>query len=44
LPSTTGRTELTIREVDLPSEEAAAVSEQGWSDALRALKDLVENA
>ena len=39
-----GRTELTIREVNLPSEEAAAVSEQGWSDALRALKDVVENA
>ncbi len=38
------RTELTIREVNLPSEEAAAVSEQGWSDALRALRDVVENA
>jgi len=39
-----GRTELTVREVNLPSEEAAAVSKQAWSGALQALKDLVENA
>jgi uncharacterized protein YndB with AHSA1/START domain len=39
-----GRTELTVREVNLPSEEARAVSDKAWSGALRALKDLVETA
>jgi uncharacterized protein YndB with AHSA1/START domain len=37
-----GSCELVIREVNLPSEEARAVSEQGWRGALRMLKDLVE--
>lgn len=37
-----GTTELTVSEVNLPSEEAKAVSEQGWRAALAALKDLLE--
>jgi uncharacterized protein YndB with AHSA1/START domain len=37
-----GKTELTITEVNLPSEEAKAVSEQGWEAALGGLKDQVE--
>ena len=35
-------TELVITEVNLPSEAAKEVSEQGWNAALAALKDLVE--
>ena len=35
-------TELVVTEVNLPSEAAKAVSEQGWRAALAALKDLVE--
>ena len=38
------RTELTAREVNLPSEEAATVSDKAWSGALQALKELVEKA
>ncbi len=38
-----GKTELTISEVNLPSEEARAVSEQGWRTALAGLKDLLES-
>jgi uncharacterized protein YndB with AHSA1/START domain len=37
-----GSTELTIAESNLPSEEAKAVSEQGWKAALSNLKDLLE--
>ncbi len=37
-----GRTELTVREVKLPSEEAKAVSEQGWLTVPKTLKDLLE--
>jgi uncharacterized protein YndB with AHSA1/START domain len=37
-----GRTQLTVREVNLPSEEAKAISERGWDASLRALKDLLE--
>ena len=37
-----GTTELTVTEVNLPSEEAKAVSEQGWRTVLAALKDLLE--
>ena len=36
------RTELTVREVNLPSEEAKSVSEQAWQAALSALKALLE--
>ena len=36
------RTELVVTEVNLPSEAAKGVSEQGWKAALDALKDLVE--
>ena len=39
-----GGTELTVREVNLPPEEAATVSDKAWSAALQGLKDLVENA
>ena len=35
-------TELTVSEVNVPSEEAKAVSEQAWEGALRGLKDLLE--
>lgn len=37
-----GGTELTVREVNLPSEAAKAVSEQGWRAAFGALRDLLE--
>jgi uncharacterized protein YndB with AHSA1/START domain len=37
-----GATELTISERNLPSEEAKAVSEQGWKTVLNNLKDLLE--
>ena len=37
-----GQTELTVTEVNLPSEEAKAVSEQGWRTALAGLKDLLQ--
>lgn len=36
-------TELVVTEVNLPSEAAMGVSEQGWKAALAALKDLVES-
>jgi uncharacterized protein YndB with AHSA1/START domain len=42
LAETGGRTGLTIFEINLPSEEAKAVSEQSWSIVLKALKDLLE--
>jgi uncharacterized protein YndB with AHSA1/START domain len=38
-----GATELTISERNLPSEEAKAVSEQGWKTVLNNLKDLRES-
>lgn len=37
-----GSTDLSVREVNLPSEKARGVSEQGWNGALAALKDLLE--
>jgi uncharacterized protein YndB with AHSA1/START domain len=37
-----GKTELTVNEVNLPSEEAKATSEQGWETALAGLRDLLE--
>jgi uncharacterized protein YndB with AHSA1/START domain len=37
-----GETELTVSEVNLPSEEAKAVSEQSWAIVLGNLKTLVE--
>jgi uncharacterized protein YndB with AHSA1/START domain len=37
-----GGTELTIREVNLPSEEAKATSEKSWRIVLENLKKLVE--
>lgn len=37
-----GGTELVVSEVNLPSEEARAVSEKGWWSALAALRDLLE--
>lgn len=37
-----GSTDLSVREVNLPSEKAREVSEQGWNGALAALKDLLE--
>ena len=37
-----GATELTIRERNLPSEDAKDVSEQGWTAALEGLKALLE--
>jgi uncharacterized protein YndB with AHSA1/START domain len=37
-----GSTTLTVAEVNLPSEEAKAVSEQAWAAALGALRDLLE--
>lgn len=37
-----GKTELTVTEVNLPSEEAKAVSEEGWKTVLGGLRDLVE--
>lgn len=35
-------TELTVSEINLPSEEAKAVSEQAWNAALAVLKELLE--
>jgi uncharacterized protein YndB with AHSA1/START domain len=37
-----GTTELTITERNLPSEEAKAVSEEGWKTALKSLKEVLE--
>jgi uncharacterized protein YndB with AHSA1/START domain len=37
-----GATELTIRERNLPSEDARTVSEQSWKTVLNNLKDLLE--
>jgi uncharacterized protein YndB with AHSA1/START domain len=37
-----GKTELTVEEVNLPSEEARQVSEQSWEMVLGNLKDLLE--
>jgi hypothetical protein len=37
-----GKTELTVTEVNLPSQEAKAVSEQGWETALAGLRDHLE--
>lgn len=37
-----GRTELTVSETNLPSDEAKTMSEQGWRSALDALKTLLE--
>jgi uncharacterized protein YndB with AHSA1/START domain len=36
-------TELTVSERNLPSEQAKTTSEQGWSSALTALKNVVED-
>ncbi len=38
-----GTTELTITEVNLPSEDARSVSERAWKAALAGLKDLLES-
>jgi uncharacterized protein YndB with AHSA1/START domain len=38
-----GGTALTVDEVNLPSEQARAVSDQSWPQALDALRQLVEN-
>jgi uncharacterized protein YndB with AHSA1/START domain len=35
-------TELTVAERNLPSEEARALSEQGWETALSGLKEMLE--
>jgi uncharacterized protein YndB with AHSA1/START domain len=37
-----GGTRLTVRETNLPSEDAKAVSERSWPSALGALRDVVE--
>jgi uncharacterized protein YndB with AHSA1/START domain len=37
-----GRTELTVAEVNLPSEQAQAVSEKSWKTVLSTLKELLE--
>jgi uncharacterized protein YndB with AHSA1/START domain len=37
-----GGTEVTITERNLPSDEAAKTSEQGWESALGSLKELLE--
>jgi uncharacterized protein YndB with AHSA1/START domain len=37
-----GATELTVSEVNLPSEEAKAVSDQSWTVVLEKLKELLE--
>lgn len=37
-----GKTELTVTEINLPSEDAKTVSEQGWRTALTGLKELLE--
>jgi uncharacterized protein YndB with AHSA1/START domain len=36
------QTKLTVSEVNLPSKEAKAASDQGWRNALSGLKDLLE--
>ena len=38
-----GKTELVVTERNLPSKEAKDRSEQGWSAALAALRDMLEN-
>ena len=38
-----GETELRITEVNLPSEEARAISEKSWRMVMENLKDLLEN-
>jgi uncharacterized protein YndB with AHSA1/START domain len=42
LAERSGQTKLTITEVNLPSEEAKAVSEKSWTMALGNLKELLE--
>jgi uncharacterized protein YndB with AHSA1/START domain len=42
-PTDQGGTELAITERNLPSEEAAKTSEQGWQAALQGLKALLEH-
>ena len=37
-----GSTTLTVAEINLPSEEAKAISEESWKAALTNLKDLLE--
>jgi uncharacterized protein YndB with AHSA1/START domain len=37
-----GTTELTVTEVNLPSEQAKAASEEGWKSSLASLKKLLE--
>jgi uncharacterized protein YndB with AHSA1/START domain len=39
-----GKTELTITERNLPSEEAKATSEDSWKTVLKSLKELLERA
>jgi uncharacterized protein YndB with AHSA1/START domain len=38
-----GKTELTVSETNLPSEQAKAVSETSWTTVLRNLKELLES-
>jgi uncharacterized protein YndB with AHSA1/START domain len=38
-----GSTVLTVSETNLPSDDAKTTSEQGWTSALAALKDVVES-
>lgn len=38
-----GKTELVISEINLPSQAAKERSEQGWTAALTALRDMLEN-
>ena len=42
LASGDGGTDIMITERNLPSDEAAKTSEQGWAGALKALKELLE--
>lgn len=44
LSEVAGGTELTVSEVNLPSEEAASISKQAWDAALASLKDLLERS
>jgi len=37
-----GKTEVTITEVNLPNEEAQAISEKSWKTVLNSLKELLE--
>ena len=39
-----GATRLTITEINLPSEDAAKTSEQGWAAALEQLRQLLEGS